>query len=70
MYMSSIVYCQSQFINAGLDIKLLYPLALGASRFEKLLAPKKFTGPNIVNKHAATEVPIALEDQVLTGVTS
>ena len=38
-------------IRSDLDIKLLYPLAWGgACRFEKLLAPQKVTGPNIVKK--------------------
>ena len=32
-------------LNAALNIKLLEPLAQGASRFEKLLAPPKSTGP-------------------------
>ena len=32
--------------RSGLNIKLLEPLAQGASRFEKLLAPQKSTGPH------------------------
>ena len=36
----------------GLDIKFLYPLARGASIFEKVTAPPpKVTGPNIVKEN-------------------
>ena len=45
----------------GLDIKLLYPVAWEASRFEVTGPSIQFTGPNIV--------PVTLEGQVLTGVT-
>ena len=36
---------QNVFTVTGLHNKLLKPLAQGASRFEKLLARKKVTGP-------------------------
>ena len=35
----------SQLIYAALNINLLEPLAQGASRFEKLLAPRKIYWP-------------------------
>ena len=56
----------------GLDIKFLYPLARGASIFEKVTAPppKSYWSEYCKRKYAATEVPVALEDKVSTGVTS
>ena len=42
----NVVVLQGQEIITALNIKLLEPLAQGASRFEKLLAPQNSTGPH------------------------
>ena len=57
--------------HPGLSIKLLYPLARGgAVDLISYWPPKKLLARILYTKYASTEVPVTLEDQLSTGVTS
>ena len=47
---NNVIFCN--YKHAGLDIKLLYPVAHWASILKKVLTPKKVTGPNLFIKNS------------------